>query len=139
MSSLAAARADNFYFPPEWSPSKGGLNKFQGQHALRERAKKIDQVRGDGSFGCGGALLSCHSHAGSTRVSTKTSYAHFGNLRVLPGDPGCSLRDALQRQLRGLQPHDRQRRALQRGEEGGRQILLHEDMGVPDEKVSSCI
>lgn len=43
MSTLAAARADNFYFPPEWDPSKGGLNKFHGQHALRERAKKIDQ------------------------------------------------------------------------------------------------
>ncbi|GFQ03313.1 coiled-coil domain-containing protein 130, partial [Phtheirospermum japonicum] len=42
-SSLAAARADNFYYPPEWDPKKGGLNKFHGQHALRERAKKIDQ------------------------------------------------------------------------------------------------
>ncbi|KAE9589856.1 hypothetical protein Lal_00021527 [Lupinus albus] len=43
MSSLAAARADNFYYPPEWDPSQGSLNKFHGQHALRERAKKIDQ------------------------------------------------------------------------------------------------
>lgn len=43
MSSLAAARADNFYYPPEWDPKKGGLNKFHGQHALRERARKIDQ------------------------------------------------------------------------------------------------
>ncbi|XP_021723890.1 coiled-coil domain-containing protein 130-like [Chenopodium quinoa] len=43
MSSLAAARADNFYYPPEWDPSQGGLNKFNGQHALRERARKIDQ------------------------------------------------------------------------------------------------
>uniref|UniRef100_A0A2P2JGP3 Coiled-coil domain-containing protein 130-like n=2 Tax=Rhizophora mucronata TaxID=61149 RepID=A0A2P2JGP3_RHIMU len=43
MSSLAAARADNFYYPPEWTPKKGGLNKFHGQHALRERARKLDQ------------------------------------------------------------------------------------------------
>ncbi|KAJ6324530.1 hypothetical protein OIU76_011764 [Salix suchowensis] len=43
MSSLAAARADNFYYPPEWPPKKGGLNKFHGQHALRERARKFDQ------------------------------------------------------------------------------------------------
>jgi coiled-coil domain-containing protein 130 len=42
-STLAAARADNFYYPPEWTPEQGGLNKFHGQHALRERAKKIDQ------------------------------------------------------------------------------------------------
>ncbi|KAI4339433.1 hypothetical protein MLD38_024379 [Melastoma candidum] len=43
MSSLAAARADNFYYPPEWTPQKGSLNKFHGQHALRERARKLDQ------------------------------------------------------------------------------------------------
>lgn len=43
MSSLAAARADNFYYPPEWTPNQGSLNKFHGQHALRERARKIDQ------------------------------------------------------------------------------------------------
>ncbi|CAN5971762.1 unnamed protein product, partial [Sphagnum jensenii] len=42
-STLAAARADNFYYPPEWTPEQGGLNKFHGQHPLRERAKKIDQ------------------------------------------------------------------------------------------------
>ena len=29
MSTLAAARADNFYYPPEWEPSKGGLNKVR--------------------------------------------------------------------------------------------------------------
>eukprot|EP00245_Coleochaete_scutata_P016007 TRINITY_DN732_c0_g1_i1.p1 TRINITY_DN732_c0_g1~~TRINITY_DN732_c0_g1_i1.p1 ORF type:complete len:352 (-),score=66.51 TRINITY_DN732_c0_g1_i1:229-1284(-) len=43
MSTLAAARADNFYYPPEWTPDQGGLNKFQGQHPLRERARKLDQ------------------------------------------------------------------------------------------------
>ncbi|GBG60926.1 hypothetical protein CBR_g16048 [Chara braunii] len=43
MSSLAAARADNFYYPPEWTPNKGSLNKFQGKHALGDRAKKIGQ------------------------------------------------------------------------------------------------
>ncbi|XP_047314179.1 probable splicing factor YJU2B [Impatiens glandulifera] len=43
MSTLAAARADNFYYPPEWTPKKGSLNKFNGQHALRERARKLDQ------------------------------------------------------------------------------------------------
>ncbi|KAL8139544.1 hypothetical protein V2J09_005565 [Rumex salicifolius] len=42
-SSLAAARADNFYYPPEWDPSQGSLNNFHGQHALRERARKLDQ------------------------------------------------------------------------------------------------
>ncbi|CAL4085776.1 unnamed protein product [Meganyctiphanes norvegica] len=31
----------NKYYPPDYDPSKGGLNKFQGTHALRERAKKL--------------------------------------------------------------------------------------------------
>lgn len=44
MSSLAAARADNFYYPPTWDPKKGGLTQqATGQHPLRERAKKLDQ------------------------------------------------------------------------------------------------
>jgi len=43
MSTIAAARADNFYYPPEWDPSKGGLNKFQNSHPLGVRAKKLGQ------------------------------------------------------------------------------------------------
>ena len=31
----------NKWYPPDYDPSKGGLNKWQGTHALRERAKKI--------------------------------------------------------------------------------------------------
>ncbi|KAF0682457.1 Aste57867_25409 [Aphanomyces stellatus] len=41
MSSLAAARADNFYFPPGWRPEMGGINKFQKSHPLGKRAKDI--------------------------------------------------------------------------------------------------
>ena len=45
MSSLAAARADNFYYPPEWTPEAGSLNKFAGVPPghLGKRAKKMDQ------------------------------------------------------------------------------------------------
>ena len=31
----------NKWYPPDYDPSKGGLNKWQGTHALRERARKI--------------------------------------------------------------------------------------------------
>ncbi|XP_064095836.1 coiled-coil domain-containing protein 130 homolog isoform X1 [Macrobrachium nipponense] len=31
----------NKYYPPDYDPRKGGLNKFQGTHALRERARKL--------------------------------------------------------------------------------------------------
>lgn len=38
MSTLAAARADNFYYPPEWDPSKGGLNKVRLSWGNKEQA-----------------------------------------------------------------------------------------------------
>lgn len=31
----------NKYYPPDYDPSRGGLNKWQGTHALRERARKL--------------------------------------------------------------------------------------------------
>lgn len=43
MSSLAAARADNFYYPPEYRAEHGSLNKFRGSHPLGERAKRIHE------------------------------------------------------------------------------------------------
>lgn len=39
MSSLAAARADNFYFPPEWGPEMGGISKFQGSTGSNQYEK----------------------------------------------------------------------------------------------------
>lgn len=39
MSSLAAARADNFYYPEDFDPkTHRTLNRYHGQHALRDRA-----------------------------------------------------------------------------------------------------
>lgn len=33
----------NKYYPPDWEPKHGSLNKYHGQHPLRERARKLDQ------------------------------------------------------------------------------------------------
>ncbi|TFK40063.1 DUF572-domain-containing protein [Crucibulum laeve] len=33
----------NKYYPPDYDPSQGGLNKLRGKHALGDRARKIDQ------------------------------------------------------------------------------------------------
>lgn len=44
MSSLAAARADGYYQPPEFDPKKHKtLNKFHGTHRLGVRAKRINE------------------------------------------------------------------------------------------------
>lgn len=43
MSSLAAAKADNFRYPPDFDPKRHGtLNKYHGQHALRDRARRLE-------------------------------------------------------------------------------------------------
>jgi coiled-coil domain-containing protein 130 len=34
-------RKNSMYYPPDYDPRKGGLNKSQGTHALRERANKL--------------------------------------------------------------------------------------------------
>ncbi|CAO3671271.1 unnamed protein product [Umbelopsis ramanniana] len=33
----------NKYYPPNWTPEKGSVNKFVGKHPLGDRARKIDQ------------------------------------------------------------------------------------------------
>uniref|UniRef100_A0A1X7STU3 Coiled-coil domain-containing protein 130 n=1 Tax=Amphimedon queenslandica TaxID=400682 RepID=A0A1X7STU3_AMPQE len=63
---MAERKATNKYYPPQWTPSHGSLNKFQGSHPLRERARKIHQgiigVRFELPFNiwCNG----CGSHVG---------------------------------------------------------------------------
>jgi coiled-coil domain-containing protein 130 len=39
MSSLAAARADNFYIHPEWRPEYGGISKFAGSTGANQYQK----------------------------------------------------------------------------------------------------
>jgi len=40
---MAERKSTNKYYPPEWEPQHGSVNKFVGQHPLRERARKINQ------------------------------------------------------------------------------------------------
>jgi len=40
---MAERKSTNKYYPPEWEPKDGSINKFVGQHPLRERARKLNQ------------------------------------------------------------------------------------------------
>eukprot|EP01126_Amoeba_proteus_P033316 TRINITY_DN3269_c0_g2_i2.p1 TRINITY_DN3269_c0_g2~~TRINITY_DN3269_c0_g2_i2.p1 ORF type:complete len:206 (-),score=30.82 TRINITY_DN3269_c0_g2_i2:629-1246(-) len=61
---MAERKAVNKYYPPDWEPQHGSINKFVGQHPLRERAKKINQgilvVRFELPWGT--FCLKCNSH-----------------------------------------------------------------------------
>lgn len=40
-NKMGERKGQNKYYPPDYNPAVGGLNKFKGTHALRERARKL--------------------------------------------------------------------------------------------------
>eukprot|EP00752_Nemacystus_decipiens_P014669 g13065.t1 len=61
MSTLAAARADNMYYPPEWRPEYGGISKFQGSNG-HNQYEKYGKIRFE--LPVHGWCLGCGRHLG---------------------------------------------------------------------------
>ncbi|RHY81117.1 hypothetical protein DYB26_015654 [Aphanomyces astaci] len=101
MSSLAAARADNFYFPPEWRPEMGGINKFQKSHPLGKRAKDIKDgilvVRFEMPFDVW--CTHCNTHIG-TACTSSTTVLTYNGIMIVQTDPearGYKLLDGIKK------------------------------------------
>lgn len=64
--NMADRKAINKYYPPDWDPSKGSVNRYKKSHPLRDRARKIDQgilvVRFEMPFNVW--CLKCNNHIG---------------------------------------------------------------------------
>jgi coiled-coil domain-containing protein 130 len=77
---MAERKAVNKYYPPEWEPKHGSINKFMGSHPLRDRARKLGQgimiIRFEMPFNiwCGG----CGEHIGRG-VRYNAEKKHIGN------------------------------------------------------------
>ena len=122
MSSLAAARADNFYFPPDWNPNDQGgkgneKKKKKPPGNLGARAAKQDQ----------GILVIRHGiYLSQLFQFSCTTGAVQVVLTILVRM--LQVRDAVQRLVQRLQPHDSEGRSLQRREEGGGEVLLDNNL-----------
>jgi len=92
---MAERKATNKYYPPEWDPSKGSINKFVGQHPLRERAKKLDQgilvVRFEMPFDiwCGGCKI--HIAAGVRYNAEKKQAGTYFSTKIWHFHMRCHL------------------------------------------------
>lgn len=64
MSTLAAARADNMYYPPEWRPEMGGISKFQGSKG-HNQYELYGKIRFE--LPVHGWCLGCGRHIGRVR------------------------------------------------------------------------
>ena len=82
---MADRRATNKYYPPDWDPSKGSINKHYNSHPLRKRANKIDQgilvVRFEMPFNIW--CLGCDKHVGMG-VRYNAEKSRVGNYYTSP-------------------------------------------------------
>lgn len=120
MSSLAAARADNFYHPPDWDPRKksraehaAGVTSKQDKwkaHPLRERAKKLHTegvltIRFEMPFNV--RCVGCDNHiAKGVRFNAeKKQIGNYFSTKIWSFRFPCHCEDGTSRTDRRLNPH----------------------------------
>ena len=123
MSSLAAARADNFYHPPDWDPrkssraehSEGGRKPLSKEdkwkaHPLRERAKKLATegiltIRFEMPYNV--RCLGCDNHiAKGVRFNAeKKTIGKYLSTNILSFRMMCHCEDGTSRTSRLTNPH----------------------------------
>merc|ERR1712232_789693 len=77
---MSDRKAVNKYYPPDWDPKHGSINKYRGQHPLRDRARKLSQgiliVRYEMPFNVW--CTNCNAHIGKG-VRYNAEKKHVGN------------------------------------------------------------
>eukprot|EP01132_Coremiostelium_polycephalum_P005764 gene5764-7173_t len=84
---MAERRAMNKYYPPDWDPSKGSINKYVGQHPLRDRARKLDQgiliVRFEMPYNSWCLGCDCHIGKGVRFNAEKKQVGNYHSSKIL--------------------------------------------------------
>jgi coiled-coil domain-containing protein 130 len=117
MSSLAAARADNFYHPPDWDPRKRsraahaagpGAEQWKA-HPLRERAKKLDQgiltIRFEMPFNVRCSGCDNHIAKGVRFNAEKKTIGRYLSTKILSFRMMCHCEDGTSRTDHRRNPH----------------------------------
>eukprot|EP00982_Pelagococcus_subviridis_P012619 31182-Pelagococcus_subviridis.AAC.12 len=140
MSTLAATKADGFYYPPvrplatlrdvEISRSARAPAQFSPSLRISSRALPPSPPR---------PMTTGLDPRGRVRVAQKTvqqaRQPRQAREQDRQGHPHDPIRDALQRPMPRLRRHHRARRAIQRGEEDHREVPLDTDTLVQDAHV----
>jgi len=94
---MAERRATNKYYPPDWDPSKGSINKYKQSHPLRERARKLDRGILIIRFGMPFNIwcLGCNNHVGrGVRYNAeKSKIGNYYDTPIYRFDMKCHLCD----------------------------------------------
>lgn len=88
MSSLAASKADNFYYPPEWRPEMGGISKFQGSKGANQY-EQYGIIRFELPFDAWCLGCNCHMSKGLRFNAKKDKAGKYFSTTIWAFDMKC--------------------------------------------------